>query len=237
MILSLFTKSESLDECTVALDVALAKVLQQLTTTTYHHGQAACSSVVLVILLLPFARQMFQMILPDITGEINTQSRILEQKLESSQRLEVTTVEEEGVLEAKTNVIIFGTVGTTTIRYRYTASLGIDLSEVVLTPDSDRIIFSLPDPVILNDGIEALEVNKKDFFSHAIDKSTETLLDEQKQKCRDQYLTGPEYQEKIWADTQKAFEETLCKWLDPYGERHYSFEFHSIEEQAADQNK
>ena len=51
MILSLFTKSESLDECAVALNVALAKVLQQLTTTTYHHGQAACSSVVLVVLL------------------------------------------------------------------------------------------------------------------------------------------------------------------------------------------
>ena len=193
-------------------------------------------AVILVILLLPFARQLFRLILPDITGEINTQSRILEQKLENSQRLEVTTVEEEGILEAKTNVIILGTVGSTTIRYRYTASIGIDLSEVVLTPDSDRIVFSLPEAVILNDGIEALEVNKNNFFSHAIDKSTETLLDEQKQKCREQYLTVPEHREKIWEDTQKAFEETLCKWLDPYGERHYSFEFRRIEETAADQN-
>ena len=132
--------------------------------------------VILVILLLPFAKQLFQLILPDITGEINAQSRILEQKLESSQRLEVTTVEEEGVLEAKTNVIIFGTVGTTTIRYRYTASLGIDLNKVVLTPDSDRIVFLLPEPLILNDGIEALKIDRKNFFSHAIDKSTETLM-------------------------------------------------------------
>ena len=118
--------------------------------------------VILVILLLPFAKQLFQLILPDITGEINAQSRILEQKLESSQRLEVTTVEEEGVLEAKTNVIIFGTVGTTTIRYRYTASLGIDLNKVVLTPDSDRIVFLLPEPLILNDGIEALKIDRKE---------------------------------------------------------------------------
>ena len=51
MILSLFTKSESLDECAVALNVALAKVLQQLTTTTYHHGEATCSHVVLAVLL------------------------------------------------------------------------------------------------------------------------------------------------------------------------------------------
>ena len=97
---------------------------------------------------------------PDITGEIRTQSMILEQKLESSQRLEVTKVDEEGVLEAKTNVIIFGTVGSTTIRYRYTASVGIDLSKVIMTADSDRIIFTLPDTEILNDGIEALEINQ-----------------------------------------------------------------------------
>ena len=192
--------------------------------------------VILVIVLLPFARQLFQLILPDITGEINTQCRILEQKLESSKRLEVTTVEEEGVLEAKTDVIIFGTVGKTTIRYRYTASLGIDLSEVVMTPDSDRIVFYLPEPVVLNDGIEALEVNRKDFFSHAIDKSTEKLLDEQKKKSREMYMTAPEHQDRIWADTQKAFEETLCRWLDPYGERHYSFEFRRTDEKAADRN-
>ena len=191
--------------------------------------------VILVILVLPFARQVFRLILPDTIGEINEQSRILEQKLLSSKRLEVSTVEEVGVLEARTNVIILGTVGKTTIRYRYTASLGIDLSEVILTPDSDRIIFCLPDPVVLNDGIEALEVEKKDFFSHAIDKSTETLLDGQKQKCREQYLTQPEHQEKIWEDTQKAFEETLCQWLDPYGERHYLFEFRKLDDSAADQ--
>ena len=190
--------------------------------------------VILVILLLPFAGQLFQLILPGITGEISTQSRILKQKLESSQRLEVTTVEEDGILEAKTDVIILGTVGKTTIRYKYKASLGIDLNEVVLMPDSDRILFYLPDPVILNDGIEAIEVKRQDFFSHAIDKSTETLLNEQKQKCRDQYLTDPKNVEKVWADTQTAFEETLCKWLDSYGERHYEFEFHRKEENKTD---
>ena len=102
--------------------------------------------IILVITLLPFARTWIRQLLPDATGEIRVQSMILEQKLESSKRLEVTTIDEEGVLEAKTNVIILGTVGTTTIRYRYTASVGIDLSKVVMTPDSDRIIFEIPDP-------------------------------------------------------------------------------------------
>jgi len=186
--------------------------------------------IILVIILLPFGKQLFQLILPGTIGEINTQSRILEQKLESSQRLEVTKVEEAGILEAKTNVIILGTVGSTTIKYKYTASLGITLNDVIMTTENDRIIFYLPDPVILNDGIEAIEVFKNNFFSHAIDKSTEVLLNEQKEKCRKQYLTDTKHTQKIWEDTQKAFEETLCKWLDPYGKRHYRFEFHKLEE-------
>ena len=74
--------------------------------------------IILVIVLLPFVRPLVRRLLPDATGEIRVQSVILEQKLESSKRLEVTTIDEEGVLEAKTNVIIFGTVGSTTIRYR-----------------------------------------------------------------------------------------------------------------------
>ena len=55
-----------------------------------------------------------------------------------------------------------------------------------MTTDSDRIIFALPDPEILNDGIEALEINKNNLFSKAIEKSVETLLNEQKMKCREQ---------------------------------------------------
>lgn len=186
--------------------------------------------IILVITLLPFARTWIRQLLPDTTGEIRVQSMILEQKLESSKRLEVTTIDEEGVLEAKTNVIILGTVGTTTIRYRYTASVGIDLSKVVMTPDSDRIIFELPDPEILNDGIEALEINKNNFFSKAVEKSVETLLNEQKLKCREQYISEKEHSDRAWEDIRKSFETTICQWLEQYGERHYEFEFVKLNE-------
>jgi hypothetical protein len=189
--------------------------------------------IILVIILLPFARTWIRQLLPDATGEIRVQSMILEQKLESSKRLEVTTIDEEGVLEAKTNVIILGTVGTTTIRYRYTASVGIDLSKVVMTPDSDRIIFELPDPEILNDGIEALEINKNNFFSKAVEKSVETLLNEQKLKCREQYISEKEHSDRAWEDIRKSFETTICQWLEQYGERHYEFEFVKLNDPAA----
>ena len=168
--------------------------------------------IILVILLLPYARDFLQLIAPNVTGEILTQSKIIEQKLESSQRLEVTTVEEEGIIESKTNVIIFGTVGTTTIKYRYTASIGIDLKKVIMTPDGDRIIFHLPEADILNDGIEAIEINRHNLFSKAIEKS------------QNQFISEKEHSEKIRDDAIRAFHETVCKWLDSYGERHYKIE-------------
>lgn len=180
--------------------------------------------IILVILLLPYAKELYRLIAPNVTGEILTQSKILEQKLSSSQRLEVTTVDEEGLIESKTNVIIFGTVGTTTIRYRYTASIGIDLKNVIMTTENDRIVFLLPEAEVLNDGIEAIEINKHNLFSKAIEKSVETLLAEQREKCREQILSEKEHTEKIREDAVLAFKETVCKWLDSYGERHYEIE-------------
>ena len=181
--------------------------------------------IILVILLLPFARQGFNSLFPDLRGEILTQSRILEQNLQSSQRLEVTNVEEEGILEAKTTVIILGTVGKTNIKYRYTASVGIDLSRVRLVPGEDRIVIFVPEWEILNDGIQALDVKKQNFLSHAIDKSSEALLEEQRIKCRHQFLPGGDQDERIWQDSTRALEDTFCEWLSSYGDRHYRFEF------------
>ncbi len=189
---------------------------------------------ILMLLFMAGRFVYYQYILPDLTGEIRIQSRILEQKLESSQRLEITTIDEEGVLDAKTNVIILGTVGSTTIRYRYTASIGIDLSKVIMTADTDRIIFTLPETEILNDGIEALEISKHDLFSKMVDKSVETLLAEQRLKCREQYFTEEQHSAKFREDAEKAFNETICQWLESYGERHYGFEIRFRNDTAAE---
>ena len=190
--------------------------------------------IILVILLLPYARDLYRLIAPNVTGEILTQSKIIEQKLESSQSLEVTKVEEEGLIESKTNVIIFGTVGTTTIRYRYTASIGINLKNVVMTTEGDRIVFLLPDAEVLNDSIEPIEINRQNLFSKAIEKSVETLLAEEREKCRIKYTNEKEHSEKIRDDAVTAVNETVCKWLDSYGERHYEMEIIYSGQKTAD---
>ena len=190
--------------------------------------------IALVIMIILFASNPLRELLRNVQGEIRLQSTILKQKMESSKRLEVTTVDEEGTLEAKTSVVLLGTVGSTTIRYRYSASIGIDLGKVEMSAEGDSLVFLMPDPEILNDGIEPLEINRNDLFSKAIDKSTETLLNEQRLKCRDEYMSNSEYTERNWKDMVKAFRETICGWLENYGERHYRFEFIRADGQAAE---
>lgn len=190
--------------------------------------------ILVILVMLLFGKDIWHFVVSDITGDIRVQSEIIEQKLESSQRLEVTTIDEEGVLVAKTSVKIFGEVGSTTIRYRYTASIGIDLSKVLLTADTDRIIFTIPDTEILNDGIEALEVKKNDFISKRIDKEPEVLLAEQRLKCREQYRTETLYSKKAREDAVKAFNDTVCRWLDSSGERQYEFEIRFANDTAAE---
>ena len=199
----------------------------------FRHAFRAAAAVLIAVTVL-YAWKPVKSLLYNVTGEIEVQSAVLKQKLTSSKRLEVTAVDEEGVLDAKTSVILLGTVGSTQIRYRYTASLGIDLSRVVMDTDSDAIVFGLPAAEVLNDGIEALEVSKHNFFSRAVEKSVETLLNEQRIKCREQYLNEKQHSERTWEDTVRAFEETICSWLDPYGERHYRFEFVSLDNMPAD---
>ena len=131
-------------------------------------------------------------------------------------------------------MIVLGTVGRTSIRYRYTASIGIDFSKVKLRTEEDRIIFVLPDPEVLNDGIEPLQINKQNFFSYAIDKKTEAMLQEIRLKCRNEYLNNPDHMAKAWDYAVKAFEKTVCEWLDDFGQRHYQFVFLKDSEQTAD---
>ena len=111
----------------------------------------------LVIMIVLFAADPLRDLIRNVRGEIEIQSSVLKQKMESSKRLEVTTIDEEGTLEATTSVIIFGTVGSTVIRYRYTASLGIDLSKVIM--DTEVVLCILR--------IVQLVISKRDItYSH-----------------------------------------------------------------------
>ena len=47
----LLTEAESLDKCTIAIDVLVVEILQELAATTYHLGQGTSGTEVFVVLL------------------------------------------------------------------------------------------------------------------------------------------------------------------------------------------
>ena len=167
-----------------------------------------------ILLFLPNILHGLRQLLPDVTGRTEREAVVLKQYLKDSKRLETLTVDEEGRIETSTNVVLLGTIGSKKIQYRYTASVGIDLTAVDVTAEGDTIIFTLPDPVILNDSIEPIKIEKNDFWSHAVDKKTESILEEEKTACRERYLTEDKYRQRIREATHRAFEETIITWMD-----------------------
>ena len=182
-------------------------------------------ALILAIVLLPYGFQAANKLFPSMSGEIQIQSTVLKQSLENSARLETATVDEEGVLIAETNVIILGTVGKSVITYRNQGSFGIDLRKVNIELSGNDMTFILPPVEVMMDKIEPIDINQNNFFSYRIDKSTEELLEEQRIKCRAQYLEAEENREMLNLKTRAAFEETILGWLNDYGKEHYTFHF------------
>lgn len=191
---------------------------------------ASAAVILLVVTLLPYALQMAEQMFPELSGAVQIESATLMRELKASRRLETERVSEDGVLTAETSVVLLGTVGKTTLSYRYEASLGIDLGQVELKRNGKVLTFLLPPLEVISDHIEATEVHKNDFLSHAIDREVEDLLEEQRQKCRAYYLQKNEHNEKAWADTKKALEETVGSWLNSYGRQGLTFAFETKSE-------
>ncbi len=189
--------------------------------------------LLLLIVLLPYAFRFSEKIFPDINGEIQTESMVLMRELQASSRLETATVDEEGVIDSKTSVILLGTVGRTTIYYRYKASIGIDLSKVQMKISGKKITFVIPQLEILQDSIEKTDVHQNNFLSHAIDKNIDSLLSEQLSASRKYYLSQNEHSASVWEDTKQAFEETIAKWISTAGNSSYEFEYQKAGEKES----
>ena len=116
--------------------------------------------LVLVLLFLPQLIQLAGRLIADPRAKTEHNTAVIRQYLKSSNRLETLILEEEGTIESETKVIILGTIGSKKIDYRYRASIGIDLTAVRITAEENTIQFHLPEPEILNDGIEILRTER-----------------------------------------------------------------------------
>lgn len=170
-------------------------------------------TTVLVIILFPYASRLADALLPDEGGAAIRTSAVLAAKLENSARLETLKVEEEGVLHYDIRAAFIGSVAEVNVSYRYEASFGIDLSQVTMQVMNGEIIFTLPQPTLIQDVLTPSEVHKEDFWYKGFSmEDYEKLLESERVARRDNYLSGENRQQLLDA-TITAFENTIAAWL------------------------
>lgn len=182
-------------------------------------------TIALVIILFPHLSRFAAKIMPDESGAAIKASAILSEKLVHTSRLETLRVNADGVLNYDIQAAFIGSVANINASYRYEASFGIDLQKVTMHVSDNTITFVLPEIEVLMDHLSPSEVYRDDFWYPGFsDKDYENLLENERLKCRERYLSG-EYHEELWQASIEAFEQTISPWLSSvHGQLEFRYE-------------
>lgn len=172
-------------------------------------------TLLLTIVLLPHAGSFADLILPDASGSHIRSAAILSQQMQDSARLETMVVTGEGVMNAERKALLIGTVSSANISYSYEGSFGIDLSRVQVSVRGNQLTLLLPQPEALMDTVSIEDSYRDGFLDSQVrfsDKELQELLDVEKVKFREQYLSG-EYAQTLKDKSIEMLETTISAWL------------------------
>lgn len=170
-------------------------------------------TVILIVILFPYVSRWAERLLPDESGAAIKASVILASELENSARLETLKVKEDGVLNYDIRAAFIGTVAEVNVKYQYEASFGIDLTKVSMQVSGNEIIFTLPQPELIQDTLTPNEVYQEDFWYKGFTlQDYEKLLEDERCIRREVYLSG-EQSSSLWEATIAAFDKTVIAWL------------------------
>lgn len=170
----------------------------------------------LIIVLTPHIGKLVGKLLPDVKGESIRVAATLSRKLEDASMLVTKTVTETGVISDEKMMSDTEVAAAVYIDYTYAASFGVDLSRTRIETTSTKIIMHLPEPeLIFVDSIHQDAIERKavanTWVKHS-DEEVQQLLDDQKGKCREAYLTG-EYMQELRAASERAVDTTIAEWI------------------------
>ncbi len=175
---------------------------------------ALALAIALSIALMPHLSKWIDAVLPDKEGTAITESMVISRYMKESERLETSRIVDEGAFESSLEARVLGTVQRVTVSYEYRASLGIDLAKVGIKASGKSITLSLPDVEVLADSITPLGIERHDFLYPLSDERLQTLLEDEKLKCRAHYLEENNIEsEQVWANTTQALENLVENWI------------------------
>lgn len=181
------------------------------------------------IVLLPYAGDIVNKIMPDVTSAAERTAGVISSKLSESARLESITVTESGTVNHDLSLAGIS-VGGVTFDYDYTASFGIDLKRVQMVVSGSKIVFMLPQPELILDDLVPRNISRKDTLVIISDDDYEALLERERLACRARYLSGDRQQE-LWDATVRVMQSTVGVWLTNVDDR-LSFEYAQLDESS-----
>lgn len=181
------------------------------------------------IVLLPYAGDIVNKVMPDVTSAAERTAGVISSKLSESARLESITVSESGTVNHDLSLAGIS-VGGVTFDYDYTASFGIDLKRVQMVVSGSKIVFMLPQPELILDDLVPRNISRKDTLVIISDDDYEALIERERLACRARYLSGDRQQE-LWDATVRVMQSTVEVWLTNVDDR-LSFEYALLDESS-----
>ena len=168
----------------------------------------------LLITLLPRISALVSQLWPD-PAKTKRVAAVISSELAASERLETSALREEHVAVHTVDALFLGEVQRVTIRYRYEASVGLDLREAACAAEeSGGMLVSLPALILLQDSLTPLETQVEDFSYKLSEKRRQAILDEERAKCREAFWSDEAAVREARGNAEQAVRHLLETWMD-----------------------
>lgn len=166
----------------------------------------------LTLALLPHVTRLVGRLWPD-PARTTRVSEILKHELKESARLELITVDDEGVLTSTVQAALIGEVQRVTIDYQYHASIGVDLNKVEVTGEDGVLTLLLPPLEILSDSLTPVKIDRQDFWYPLTEKRRSTLLEEERAARAAKALEDAEKDESLKSSALQSLSRMVQSWM------------------------
>lgn len=172
---------------------------------------ALALALTLAAVLFPYAKQWLSALLPQ--GKYARYSTQLTHEMEKAGELTALRCNDTGMMEARTNALLVGSVQEVRVPYAYEIGLGFSLSSVRLTATDTGLTVAVPETQMLYDSFQVTgEPDVKDFWYHLTESRYQEMLNEQAAACRAAYLENDQCQKEAWDAACEALNTLLTQW-------------------------
>ena len=172
---------------------------------------ALAAAIALVSALIPYAGDLLSNLLP--RGKYERFSVLLTHEMEETGDLTAVRYTDTGVMEARTNAFLIGTVQTVKAPYTYEIGLGVSLKDVTLTVRDDGLVAAVPAARMIYDSFRITgEAEIHDFWKLLSQDTYQKMQDEQHDACRQEYLDDEEKMQQAWDAACEMLDGLFAQW-------------------------